>query len=481
MKFPKGFYWGGATASNQCEGAWDEDGKGPSCADHFTGGSKDQPRLFTDTIDPHYRYPSHQAIDHYHRYAEDIRLFAEMGFKMYRFSINWTRIYPNGDEEQPNQKGLDHYRKVLELCRKYRIEPLVTMSHYEFPYGLTKKWNGWSDRRTIDCFLKYTTTIMTEYKDLVTYWLTFNEINVAMFGSGDTLSLGMQPKSQTFDVLTAEKSSGEEMSTRLTALHHQLVASAKTVIEGKKINPNFQFGCMIAGAVYYPYTCNPSDVYEAWYRNEINNFYCGDVQMLGAYPPLAERYLKEHDAVIRIAEEDADILKRGTVDFYSFSYYMSLCAATDPSALQAAGNMVNGVKNPYLTASEWGWQIDPKGLRYYIDLVYSRYRKPIMIVENGLGAVDVCEEGQIHDTYRIQYLKEHLQAVSEAIADGAEVIAYTMWGCIDLVSASTGEMKKRYGFIYVDKNDDGTGTLQRCKKDSFYWYQRVIETNGEEL
>ena len=481
MSFPKGFFWGGATASNQCEGAWNQDGKGESCADHFTAGTVSQPRLFTETIEEGMNYPSHDGIDHYNRYEEDIRLFAEMGFKMYRLSINWTRIYPNGDDEKPNQKGLDHYRKVFELCRQLGIEPLVTMSHYEFPYGLTKKWNGWQDRRTIDCFVRYTTTIMNEYRDLVKYWLTFNEINVALFGSGDTLSLGMKPQSRVFDVMSTQKGSSEVTSARMTALHNQLVASARTVIEGRKINPDFRFGCMIAGALAYPYACRPGDYYEAWYRNEMYNFYCGDVQMTGKYNPYANKYLKELGATVTKAPEDEEILKNGTVDFYSFSYYMSMCASTDPELLKSAGNMVNGVRNPYLKSSDWGWQIDPEGMRSYINMVYSRYRKPIMVVENGLGAKDELVDGTVHDQYRIDYLREHIKAMEGAIEDGSEVIAYTMWGCIDLVSASTGEMKKRYGFIYVDKDNEGKGTLNRYKKDSFYWYKKVIETNGEEL
>lgn len=481
MSFPKGFYWGGATASNQCEGAWNEDGKGESCADHFTAGSATSSRRFTKTIEESTIYPSHHGIDHYHRYEEDIRLFAEMGFTMYRLSINWTRIFPNGDDEVPNKAGLDHYRKVFELCKDLNVEPLVTMSHYEFPYALTKKWNGWADRRTIDCFVKYTTTIMDEYKNLVKYWLTFNEINVSLFGSGDTLSLGIMPETEDFDVLSSPKAGSKTISRRLTALHHQLVASARTVIEGRKINPAFQFGCMIAGACAYPYNCRPADVYKAWYTNEINNFYCADVQMTGKYNVYTNKYLKENNAAIAKKDDDDEILLKGTVDFYSLSYYMSMCASTDPDLMAAAGNMINGIKNPYLESSDWGWQVDPEGLKYYIDLVYSRYHRPIMIVENGLGAKDELIDGKVHDTYRIDYIRKHIEAIKGSIEDGADVRAYTMWGCIDLVSASTGEMKKRYGFIYVDKDDEGKGTLDRYRKDSFYWYQKVIETNGEML
>lgn len=482
MSFPKNFYWGGATAANQCEGAWNLDGKGESCADHLTAGSLQKPRRFTTEIEPGVYYPSHKGIEHYKRYEEDIKLFSEMGFKMYRFSIDWTRIFPNGDDERPNQKGLEHYRKVLQLCRQYNIEPLVTMSHYEFPYALTKKWNGWADRRTIDCFVKYTTTIMNEYKELVKYWLPFNEVNVSILGSGDTLSLGMLPDEEAFDITREREISPEKMTRRLTALHNQFVASALTVINGKKINPEFKFGCMIAGVAVYPYTCNPDDVYAAWYKEQIYNFYCGDVMLRGEYHPLTKGYLEKHKAKIITYPDDNKILKEGIVDFYSLSYYLSGCASTDPDIVKASGNMVMGVKNPYLESSEWGWQIDPGGLRYYINQVYNRYKVPIMVVENGLGAKDVLtDDGRVHDNYRINYLRSHIGAMKDAINDGSEVIAYTMWGCIDLVSASTGQMSKRYGFIYVDCDDEGNGTFNRYKKDSFYWYKKVIESNGEDL
>ena len=428
MAFPKKFYWGGATASNQCEGAWQEDGKGESCADHFTAGGRGIPRRFTPELEPGARYPSHRGIDHYHRYEEDIRLFAEMGFRMYRLSINWTRIFSNGDDEVPNAAGLAHYRRVFECCRKYGIEPLVTMSHYEFPYALTKKWNGWADRRTIGCFTRYAETILREYRGLVRYWITFNEINIAVLGVGDTLSLGMFPEQETLDVMQAETGSPETRSRRFTALHNQLVASALTVALGRKIDPEFRFGCMIAGSVSYPLTCAPEDVYGAWRKNQLENFYCGDVQVRGVYHPMA-----------------------------------------------------SGVPNPYLASSEWGWQIDPEGLRYFLDELYSRYRIPLMVVENGLGARDVPENGRVHDPYRIDYLRRHIRAMEQALEDGCEIWGYTAWGCIDLVSASTGEMSKRYGFIYVDADDADNGTLDRIRKDSFYWYRKVIATNGEDL
>ena len=481
MAFPKGFFWGGATASNQCEGAWNEDGKGESCADHFTAGSREMPRRFTEQLEGGALYPSHRGIDHYRRYEEDIQLFAEMGFKMYRMSINWTRIFPNGDDEEPNQAGLEHYRRVFQLCRRYGIEPLVTMSHYEFPFALTKKWNGWADRRTIGCFTRYTETIMREYKGLVRYWLTFNEINIAVLGVGDTVSLGMWPEDAELDVMKRGQSAPAVLSRRYTALHNQFIASALTVAAGRKIDPRFKFGCMIAGCVGYPYTCAPDDVFAAWKKNQIDNFYCGDVQVRGRYHPLADRWLKEQGAVIDKRPEDDVILQNGTVDFYSLSYYQTGCVSSDPEVKKVAGNMTTGIKNPYLLSSEWGWQIDPAGLRYYLNVIYNRYQIPLMVVENGLGARDTFENGEVHDAYRIDYLRSHILAMEQAIKDGCDVRGYTAWGCIDLVSASTGEMSKRYGFIYVDADDDGGGTLDRYRKDSFYWYKRVIASNGEEL
>ncbi len=479
--FPDGFFWGGATASNQCEGAWDKDGKGESCADHFTSGTKDEPRRFTGEFDPTAKYPSHDAIDHYDRYEEDIRLFAEMGFKMYRMSINWTRIFPNGDDEKPNQAGLDHYRKVFELCHEFGIEPLVTMSHYEFPYALSLKWNGWEDRRTIDCFVRFTTTIMREYKDLVKYWLTFNEINTPLMGGGPTFSLGMLPETEELRFGKGDALHGEEATRIVNGIHHQFLASARTVLEGRKINPEFKFGCMIASNVVYPYSCKPEDVMVAWDIQQRTNYYCGDVMVRGEYAPFTERYLRELGATLSIEPGDLELLREGTVDFYSLSYYMSGCGTADKAVLNANRSVFSTAKNPYLKASEWGWQIDPEGLRYYLDETYGRYKVPLMVVENGLGAMDKVEDGTVHDGYRVDYLREHIKAIVRAMDDGADVLGYLMWGCIDIVSASTGEMRKRYGFVYVDKDDEGNGTLARLRKDSFWWYQRLIASNGSSL
>lgn len=480
MSFPKGFLWGGATAANQFEGGWKEDGKGDSVCDHMTGGTATTPRYFTNTIKEDTYYPSHEAVDFFHRYKEDIALMAEMGFGVFRLSINWTRIFPRGDEETPNQKGLDFYRSVFEECKKYGIEPLVTISHYELPYHLMDAYSGWTNRKCIDFFLHYCKVLFEEYKDLVKYWLTFNEINCLIMGVGDILSAGIKCEDGPAQVLGLP-STREQLANRFQALHHQFIASAKAVKLGHEINPEFQIGCMVAGGAIYPYTCNPDDILKAQQDMRMN-YFCGDVQVRGEYPHFTNRMFEEMGISITMEEGDADILKEGTVDFYSFSYYMSTCSTVDSEALKAAGNVVMGVNNPYLKSSDWGWQIDPKGLRYLLNELYGRYQIPMMVVENGLGAVDKVEEdGRIHDHYRIDYLREHIKQMEEAIGDGVDLIAFTPWGCIDLVSVSTGEMKKRYGFVYVDKDNDGNGTLDRIRKDSFYWYKEVIASNGETL
>lgn len=483
--FPKKFFWGGATAANQCEGAWDEGGKGPSVPDHMTAGTKTTMRRMTPTIEESVYYPSHEAIDFYHHYKEDIAMFAEMGFKMFRLSIAWSRIYPNGDDAVPSKEGIAFYRSVFEECRKYGIEPLVTISHYEMPYHLCETYNGWADRQTIDFYLNYCNTIFNEYKGLVKYWLTFNEINVLAHSFGATVAGGIlvEEDSAMFDLF--EGKGGESVANanrRFNALHHQFIASAKAVNLAHKIDPENHVGCMIAGMCTYPYSCSPDDLLANQNKMEIGNWLCSDVQVRGEYPYFAKRYFDENDIKIEIADGDLDVLKNGCVDFYSFSYYSSGCTSSDPNVLETAGNMMMGIPNPYLKASEWGWTIDPKGLRYYLNEVYSRYGIPVMVVENGLGANDIVEpDGSIHDEYRIDYLRQHIEQMAEAIRDGVDLIGYTPWGCIDLISASTGEMKKRYGFIYVDKDNDGNGTLARSRKDSFFWYQKCIASNGTDL
>ncbi len=477
QKFRNDFLWGGATAANQFEGAWNVDGKGPSDADMCTNGTHTTPKKITRTIEPGLFYPSHEAIDFYHHYKEDIALFAEMGFKTFRLSIAWTRIFPTGMETEPNEAGLQFYDNVFDECRKYNIEPLVTISHYEMPFELTKKYNGWSGRECINFYVRYCETIFERYKNKVKYWLTFNEINCGATPFGGYLSLGILNEG-TVDFLHQE----DIPQLRFQGLHHQFVASAKAVKLAHQKYPRFKMGNMIAFMTMYPFTCNPDDILATQKGMQMMNWFCSDVQVRGEYPYYAERYFEENNLKIKMEPDDLEVLKDGTVDFYTFSYYMTNCVSVDPENAQTSGNIMGGVKNPYLKASDWGWQIDPKGLRYALNEIYGRYGIPLMVVENGLGARDTIEEdGSIHDDYRINYLREHIEQMREAVADGVDLMGYTPWGCIDLVSASTGEMAKRYGFIYVEKYDDGTGTLARRKKDSFEWYKKVIASNGEDL
>ncbi|GJN64775.1 6-phospho-beta-glucosidase [Faecalibacterium gallinarum] len=477
MKMPEGFLWGGATAANQCEGAYNEGGRGLSSVDVMPFGPDRFPvatgkMKMLDCDDAH-SYPAHEAIDMYHRYKEDIKLFGEMGFKCYRLSIAWTRILPNGDDDTPNEEGLKFYDDLFDECHKYGIEPLVTICHFDTPIALIKKYGGWKDRRMIDAYLKYCTAIFNRYKNKVKYWLTFNEINMLLhlsfMGAGIVFEPGEDP---------------EQIKYR--AAHYEIVASAKAVKLAHEIMPDCMVGCMLAAGQFYPRTCNPSDVYAAMEADRDNYFFI-DAQARGAYPVWAWKRMERAGVKLDCTDEDLAVMKEGTVDFISFSYYSSRCTTTDPELLAkegADGNAVfASVKNPYLKASEWGWQIDPQGLRVTLNTLYDRYQKPLFIVENGLGANDVVEaDGSIHDTYRIDYMRAHIQEMLKAVnEDGLPLMGYTMWGPIDLVSASTGEMKKRYGFIYVDKQNDGTGTLARSRKDSFFWYKQVIATNGEDL
>lgn len=479
MKFPENFLWGGATAANQCEGAWNEDGKGVSTADVCTGGKYRQSKMITPVMQEDAFYPSHEGIDHYHRFKEDIALFAEMGFKVYRFSIAWTRIFPNGDEAEPNEAGLRHYEEVIDECLKYGIEPLVTISHYELPFGLTRKCNAWASREMIQYYLNFCKAVFTSYKGKVKYWLTFNEINSATDPVGGFLCQGILNDIEKPTAFTAPV---DDPQKRFQGLHHMFLASAQAVKMAHEIDPENKVGCMIAYSCCYPLTCRPEDVLRAQGYNHLMNYYCADVQCRGYYPSYMKRYFKEHGIVIEKQDGDDEILKNGTVDYYTFSYYMSSCQSSDTNDKAGEGNLVAGVPNPYLETSAWGWQIDPKGLRYSLNEIYDRYQLPIMIVENGLGAHDTIEEdGLIHDDYRIEYLRSHIEQMGEAIEDGVDLIGYTPWGCIDLVSASTGEYAKRYGFIYVERYDDGTGDFTRRKKKSFDWYQKVIASNGEDL
>ncbi|WP_019911907.1 glycoside hydrolase family 1 protein [Paenibacillus sp. HW567] len=477
-RFPEGFLWGGATAANQLEGGYKEGGKGLSTADVITAGTHTTRRRITPVLEQEANYPSHEAIDFYHHYKEDIQLFAEMGFKVFRMSLAWSRIFPNGDDAQPNEEGLKFYDNVFAELKKHNIEPLVTISHYEAPFNLAQQYNGWSNRKVVDFYVNYCRVIFNRYKDVVKYWLTFNEINILTMPFGSFMAGVIMPEGNAEFGNTA----GDDEGLRYQALHHQFLASAKAVKLGHEINPDFKIGCMIAYMCSYPLTCNPEDILLAQQKDNLSNYLCSDVQVRGAYPGFAKRYFKEQGIELVMEDGDEEILREGCVDFYTFSYYSSTCVSADPNQEQIGGNLSMGLKNPYLEASAWEWQIDPKGLRWSLNNIYNRYQIPLMVVENGLGAVDTVEEdGSINDDYRIDYLRGHIAEMKEAIADGVDLVGYTPWGCIDLVSAGTGEMKKRYGFIYVDKDNEGKGTLSRSRKKSFSWYQGVIESNGEVL
>lgn len=477
MSFSKDFLWGGATAANQCEGAWNVAGKGDSICDHMSGGGVNTPRRFDLEIKEDEYYPSHEATDFYHHYKEDIAMLGEMGFKVFRISIAWSRIFPKGDETEPNEEGLAFYDKVFDECQKHGMEPLVTLSHFEMPFHLANEYNGFSDKRVADYFVHYATTVMNRYKNKVKYWLTFNEINFATLPFGNLNVLGILHRDEKGEVSRAL----DDEKLRYQALHNVFLASARTVSEGRKINPDFQFGCMLAYVTMYPLTPNPEDVLLVQQKDNVINNFCGDVQVKGIYPPSIIRYLEKKGIQVPHAE-DAEILQAGTVDFYTFSYYSSNCVTVDTGKEKTSGNLLGGVKNPYLKVSDWGWQIDPTGLRYVLNKLNDRYGIPLMIVENGLGADDQLEEdGRINDDYRIDYLREHIQTMEQAIDDGVQLMGYTMWGCIDLISAGTGEMKKRYGFIHVDRDNDGKGSLMRRKKKSFDWYKQVIASDGTDL
>lgn len=463
------FFWGASTAANQVEGGWNQDGKGVSVIDVLaqTTGHREETR----GVQEGRYYSSHTAVDFYNHYEEDIAMMAEMGLNSYRMSIAWTRIYPTGLETEPNEAGLAFYDKVFNLLAKYGIEPIVTISHYEPPFELALQ-GGWSKRDMIDLYLKYCQTIFERYKDKVKYWITFNEINCML------VPFGIMTAGGVFSPIRSEENT---LQLRLQCLHHQFVASAKAVVLAKSINPDFQMGCMIASMLNYPLTPNPEDVRLADRENLIKNMFCSDVMIKGAYPYYIKEYFAENLIQLDMEEEDLDIIKKGTVDFYSCSYYMSSCIGIDPDAKKVSGNLLAGLKNPYLVESEFGWQIDPKGMEIFLHRVYDRYQLPIMIVENGLGAKDELVDGKIHDDYRIAYLKEHIKTLKNVIAQGVDVIGYLPWSAIDLMALSTGTIDKRYGFIYVDVDSEGKGSFKRYRKDSFYWYKDVIASNGENL
>ncbi|HHF2902298.1 TPA: glycoside hydrolase family 1 protein [Vibrio diabolicus] len=460
IKFPDNFLWGGAIAANQVEGAYNLGGKGLSTSDMLPNG----------ILSPHQtreeRTPGIKdlAIDFYNRYPEDIALFKEMGFNCLRLSIAWSRIFPNGDELEPNEEGLAFYDKIFDELAKNDMQPFVTLSHYEMPYALVENYGGWGDRRVIEFFERYAKTVLERYKDKVKLWLTFNEINMSLHAP--FTGVGLQEDASEQDTYQA--------------IHHQLVANAKAVKLCQQIVPNGKIGNMLLGAINYPYTCNPDDVLAAMHENNKWLFF-GDVQTRGQYPGYMKRYFRENGIEIQMEAGDLEEIASASVDFISFSYYASGCASADPKQKEV-GNIVDSVPNPYLEKSQWGWLIDPKGLRVLLNFLHDRYQKPLFIVENGLGARDEFDEnGEIQDDYRISYLNDHLVQAHEAILDGVELMGFTSWGPIDLVANSTAEMSKRYGYIYVDRHDDGQGTLERKRKKSFYWYQDVIRTSGGSL
>ncbi|MFC5708172.1 6-phospho-beta-glucosidase [Aeromonas eucrenophila] len=471
-RFPRDFLWGGALAANQAEGGYREGGKGLTTVDMIPHGPNrmavklGQEQRFTLRDDEY--YPSHDAIDFYHRYQEDIALMAEMGFTVFRTSIAWARLYPKGDEQAPNPEGIAFYRAVFEECKKYGIEPLVTLCHFDVPMHLVVEYGSWRNRKMVEFFTRYARTCFEQFDGLVKYWLTFNEINIMLHSPFSGAGL-------VFDA-------GEDQEqVKYQAAHHELVASALATQIAHEVNPHNQVGCMLAGGNFYPYSCKPEDVWAA-IQKERENLLFIDVQARGAYPAYAASLFREKGVTLIKEPGDDEILKH-TVDFVSFSYYASRCASAEMNAGNtSAANVVKSLRNPHIKVSEWGWGIDPLGLRITMNTLYDRYQKPLFLVENGLGAVDEPnEQGEIEDDYRIAYLREHISAMGDAIGDGIPLLGYTSWGCIDLVAASTGEMSKRYGFVYVDRDDAGKGTLARRRKKSFWWYKKVIASHGEDL
>jgi len=491
INFPENFLWGGATAACQVEGGYQEGGKGLTTADVLTAGSHEKVRKITwqntitketgysdvggfwgelkfpknclpAVIDGEH-YPSHEASDFYHRYKEDIALMAEMGFKCYRMSISWARIFPNGDDLEPNQQGLQFYHNVFDECIKHGIEPLVTLSHYDTPLAIVINYGGWKNRNVIDVFERYASTVFKEYKEKVKYWITFNEINSVTVESFKNAGM-----------LT------ENPNDLAQCAHNQFLASAKAVISSKRINSQSKIGCMIAYTMAYPKTCNPKDQMESIFKSHSHSFF-SDVMCRGFYPSYKWKEYEREEIQLDIQEKDMKILTEGTVDFIAFSYYSSGVCTTE-MVDDLGTNKMMGPINPYLKVNAWGWSIDPEGLRFSLNTLYERYNKPLIIVENGLGYDDKVENGKIHDDYRIAYTKAHLEAINKAInLDGIDVFGYTTWGWLDLISLGTGEMKKRYGFVYVNRDDQENGNFERIKKDSFYWYKKVITSNGKEL
>lgn len=488
--FPEDFLWGGATAASQVEGGWNEGGKGldtQDCRPVVPGLTRSQKNSWEHKqmtsqkferalacksdfeADGSCNYPFRRGSDEYHRWEEDLDLYAEMGMKVYRLSVNWSRIYPNGDDPEPNQEGIAYYRQVLEGCHARGMKVFLTMLHYAIPTHLVEAYGGWTNRKVIDFYLRYARTLFEEFGDLVDFWLPFNEMNAGRFNPYNGVAL-IKDREEDYD------------QSVFQALHHEFLASAQAVSLGHELIPGSKIGCMIARFCHYAATCNPADQLQQLHDEQYTNWFYTDVMVRGYYPEYMERYFSEKGITIQMEPGDAEILAAGTADFVSFSYYFSQVSTVEEGWQKTDGNLVVASANPYLKSSEWGWQQDPTGLRITLNQMYDRYRKPLFIAENGLGAVDVLEEdGSVHDPYRIAYLRDHIAAMREAVIDGVDLLGYTMWGIIDLVSCGSIEMSKRYGVIYVDADDEGNGSYDRYKKDSFYWYQKVIASNGEDL
>lgn len=478
------FLWGGAIAAHQAEGAWNIDGKGVSIADILTAGDAKTQRRITDGVQVGNNYPNHHGIDFYHTYAKDLELMAELGSNAFRTSIAWTRIFPNGDDAEPNEAGLKYYDEMFDKMHELGIEPVITLNHFEMPYHLVKEYGGWTNRKLIDLFVHYAEVVFKRYHNKVTYWMTHNEIS-------NQAALNLGPHAQFFVwtnsgfVFNGNETSNEKIAKMVQAAHYELVASAKVVALGHKINPDFKIGGMVNVAPFYPASPAPKDML-AFQKARQSRDWFSDVHINGEYPVEIERLYQKFGFQPDITEQDRLDLKAGVIDYLAVSYYSSTTvkAIENPDNFKNAYTSYQVTDNPYIKTNDWGWGLDPDGLRYSLNELSEMYpHTPIMIVENGLGAYDkLNDDGSIHDPYRIDYLKQHIYAMEEAIVeDGVEVIGYLSWGPIDIVSAGTGEMKKRYGFVYVDLDDFGEGSGQRFKKDSFKWYQQVIASKGSDL
>ncbi len=486
--FPKNFFWGGAVAANQCEGAWLEDGKQPNITDVMVGinakeaGLKwnEEKQKWEMALDPNKVYLSHEGVDFYHRYKEDLQYMAGMGFNCFRTSIAWGRIYPNGDEEEPNEAGLRFYDDLFDEMIRLGMEPVITLSHYETPLHLLTEYGGWANKKMIEFWKRYVTTVFTRYKGKVHYWLTFNEVNNIY--RRPVVSAGVLSR------IPVDKNDPLKVSAEDTwqAYVNLLAGNAWTVKIGHSIDSENKIGCMLTSSCVatYPYTCDPKDAWGAYNIQRISNYYFGDPFCLGIIPGYVKRIWQEEGVSPELSETELDLIRQYTVDYFAFSYYRSGTFSKDAENAYDTGG-IKGKENPYLRAvspEPWKWPVDPEGIRYVLNVLYDRYHLPLFIVENGIGLDEGPDEnGEINDAFRVQYVRDHLEQVKEALKDGVEVMGYLYWGPFDIVSAGTGEMRKRYGFVYVDRFNDGTGTLERRKKNSYDWFKQVVESNGADL